>query len=135
MAREKLFNMRMSAEEWARAERVAEHHALNVASLVRMLLKQADDGIVRPELRSARFARVPDRPRERSRAGARTKHPAPGLIEILTGKAEYARTHYPLLKRIQCLEEELSDAKEERDALRRANEDLTNKMCSGLTKP
>ncbi len=37
--REKLFTMRMSAEEWARAEKLAEHNGITVAALVRMLLK------------------------------------------------------------------------------------------------
>jgi hypothetical protein len=40
--REKLFTMRMSAEEWARAEKLAKHDGLNVASLVRMLLKDRE---------------------------------------------------------------------------------------------
>jgi hypothetical protein len=36
--REKLFTMRMSAEEWTRAEALAKHYGINVAALVRMLL-------------------------------------------------------------------------------------------------
>jgi len=37
--REKLFTMRMSLDEWERASRLAEHKGLNVAGLLRMLLK------------------------------------------------------------------------------------------------
>ena len=40
--REKLFTMRMSAEEWARAEKLAAYRGLTVAALVRMLLKDAE---------------------------------------------------------------------------------------------
>jgi hypothetical protein len=38
--REKLFTMRMSSEEWARVEALAEHYGLNAAGLIRMLLKE-----------------------------------------------------------------------------------------------
>jgi predicted DNA binding CopG/RHH family protein len=37
--RERLFTMRMSDEEWTRATRLAEHKGLNIAGLIRMLLK------------------------------------------------------------------------------------------------
>jgi predicted DNA-binding protein len=36
--REKLFTMRMSAEEWERAEKLAKRDGLTVAALVRMML-------------------------------------------------------------------------------------------------
>lgn len=38
--REKLFTMRMSEEERARSEALASHFGLNVAGLIRMLLKE-----------------------------------------------------------------------------------------------
>jgi hypothetical protein len=47
--REKLFTMRMSAEEWARAEKLAEHDGLTVAALVRMLLKDRERHLERSE--------------------------------------------------------------------------------------
>lgn len=40
--REKLFTMRMSAEEWKRAEALASHYGLTVAALLRMLLKERE---------------------------------------------------------------------------------------------
>jgi predicted DNA-binding protein len=39
VAREKLFNMRMSAEEWTRLEYLAKHYGLNAAGVLRMLVK------------------------------------------------------------------------------------------------
>lgn len=39
VAREKLFNMRMSAEEWERLEGLAKHYGLNAAGVLRMLVK------------------------------------------------------------------------------------------------
>jgi hypothetical protein len=41
--REKLFTIRMTEEERVRAERVAQRHGLNVAGVIRMLLKREDD--------------------------------------------------------------------------------------------
>ncbi len=41
-SREKLFTMRLSDEERERAERVAVHYGLNVAGVLRMLLKRED---------------------------------------------------------------------------------------------
>lgn len=38
--RERLFTMRMSEEEWARADAVAKHFGLNLAGAIRMLLKE-----------------------------------------------------------------------------------------------
>jgi hypothetical protein len=57
--REKLFTMRMSAEEWTRAEVIAGHYGITVAALVRMLLKDrerdlADDGARAPKPRKKR---------------------------------------------------------------------------------
>ena len=43
LAREKLFNMRMSEEEWARLERVCAHLGVNAAGVIRMLVKREDD--------------------------------------------------------------------------------------------
>lgn len=40
VARDKLFNMRMSADEWARLEALAEHFGLNAAGVLRMLTKE-----------------------------------------------------------------------------------------------
>jgi hypothetical protein len=45
VAREKLFTMRMSAEEWARIEALGAHYALNAASLLRFLVKREADAI------------------------------------------------------------------------------------------
>jgi hypothetical protein len=45
VAREKLFNMRMSAEEWERLEFLAEHYSLNAAGVIRMLTKREFDDI------------------------------------------------------------------------------------------
>lgn len=36
--REKLFNMRMSVDEWERLDRLAKHYGLNAASMIRMLV-------------------------------------------------------------------------------------------------
>jgi hypothetical protein len=36
--REKLFNMRMSVDEWDRLDRLAKHYGLNAASMIRMLV-------------------------------------------------------------------------------------------------
>lgn len=38
--RERLFTMRMSEEEWQRADAVAKHFGLNLAGAIRMLLKE-----------------------------------------------------------------------------------------------
>lgn len=43
--RERLFTMRVSEEEAARFDRVAKHYGLNVAGVVRMLMKREDDSI------------------------------------------------------------------------------------------
>lgn len=43
--RDRLFTMRMSTEEAERADRVAKHFGLNVAGVIRMLLKREDDSI------------------------------------------------------------------------------------------
>jgi len=40
--REKTFNIRFSDEEWERLDRLSSQHGINAASLIRMLLKQAD---------------------------------------------------------------------------------------------
>ncbi len=45
VARERLFNMRMSDDEWARLERLAAHYGLNAAGVIRMLLKREDDAV------------------------------------------------------------------------------------------
>lgn len=54
--REKLFTMRMSAEEWARAETLAEHDGLTVAALVRMLLKDRERQLEREDAAPAKPA-------------------------------------------------------------------------------
>jgi hypothetical protein len=46
--REKTFNMRLTPEEWARFEAVASHHALPVASMLRMLVKREADRALAP---------------------------------------------------------------------------------------
>jgi hypothetical protein len=43
LAREKLFNMRMSVEEWDRLDSLAKHYGLNAAGIVRMLVKERCD--------------------------------------------------------------------------------------------
>jgi hypothetical protein len=45
VAREKLFNMRMSDEEWARLDFLAEHFNLNAAGVLRMLVKREFDAV------------------------------------------------------------------------------------------
>ena len=45
VAREKLFNMRLSEEEAARLERLAAHYGLNAAGVIRMLLKREEDAL------------------------------------------------------------------------------------------
>ena len=49
--RDKLFTMRMSAEETERLEAVAEHYALSAAGLLRMLVKREFDALPRSEPR------------------------------------------------------------------------------------
>ncbi len=43
MARDKLFNLRISAGEWSRFEALAAHYGLSVASMLRMLAKRDAD--------------------------------------------------------------------------------------------
>ena len=43
VAREKLFNMRMSAEEWERLDALARRYNLKAASVIRMLVKARCD--------------------------------------------------------------------------------------------
>jgi hypothetical protein len=43
VARDRLFNMRLSEDESARLDRLAEHYGLNAAGVIRMLLKREDD--------------------------------------------------------------------------------------------
>jgi hypothetical protein len=45
VARDKLFNMRMSEEEWGRLEFLTEHYGLNAAGVLRMLLKREADAV------------------------------------------------------------------------------------------
>lgn len=45
VARDRLFNMRLSEEESARLDRIAAHYGLNAAGAIRMLLKREDDAI------------------------------------------------------------------------------------------
>src|SRR3954462_9764322 len=42
-ARAKMFTIRMSPDETARAERVAKHYGITVAALIRMLIKRDED--------------------------------------------------------------------------------------------
>ena len=53
--RERLFTMRMSEEEWQRADAVAKHFGLNLAGAIRMLLKEKarDLGVEPPPSPSA----------------------------------------------------------------------------------
>jgi len=65
VAREKLFNMRMSADEWDRLEFLAQHYSLNAAGVVRMLVKERVD-LLRRELASERTPRAePSKPRRK----------------------------------------------------------------------
>lgn len=54
VAREKLFNMRMSAEEWDRLEFLATHYGLNAAGVLRMLIKREVDALGVPPTRQER---------------------------------------------------------------------------------
>jgi predicted DNA-binding protein len=58
MAREKLFNMRMSDEEWARLELLTEHFGLNAAGVLRMLVKAKHDEVARPSKLKRRASAV-----------------------------------------------------------------------------
>ena len=53
VAREKLFNMRMSDEEWARLETLAEHYGLNAAGVIRMLVKADTDRLGKAPAKNA----------------------------------------------------------------------------------
>ncbi len=46
--REKLFTMRMSAEEWARAEALAKHYGVTMAALFRMILLEKERTLAEP---------------------------------------------------------------------------------------
>jgi len=46
--REKTFNMRLTPEEWARFEAVADHYGLPVASMIRMLVKEVQTSRLMP---------------------------------------------------------------------------------------
>jgi len=48
VAREKLFNMRLSHDEAERLDRLAAHYGLNAAGVIRMLLKREDDSLLVP---------------------------------------------------------------------------------------
>jgi predicted DNA-binding protein len=50
VAREKLFNMRMSAEEWERLDALAKHYGLNAAGVIRMLVKADADRLHKSEV-------------------------------------------------------------------------------------
>ncbi len=56
VARDRLFNMRLSEDEAARLERLATHYGLNAAGVIRMLLKREDD-LIRATAGSATTAR------------------------------------------------------------------------------
>jgi len=43
--RERLFNLRMSDDEFARLEAIASHYGINGAGVVRMLLKREVDAL------------------------------------------------------------------------------------------
>ena len=45
VARDKPFNIRVSAEEWQRLEALAKHYGLNVASTIRFLAKRDADAL------------------------------------------------------------------------------------------
>jgi hypothetical protein len=47
--RANLFTMRMSDQEWSRAEAIAKHYGISKAELVRMLLKDRERDIWPPE--------------------------------------------------------------------------------------
>ena len=60
VARDRLFNMRLSDDESARLDRIAAHYGLNAAGVIRMLLKREDDTIA---------SKAPEAPKK----GAKTK--------------------------------------------------------------
>lgn len=43
--RERTFHIRVSEEEWAKIVRLADHYALTVAALIRMLIKRELDRV------------------------------------------------------------------------------------------
>ena len=85
MMREKLFTIRMTDDERARAERVAKHYGLNVAGVIRMLLKREDDAnfqgeVTRELVRAAHMdkpdlwldaAKAPNKPAKKPAKGKR----------------------------------------------------------------
>lgn len=60
--REKMFNMRLSAEEAERLDRVAKHYGLNVSGVVRMLVKREDDRLEEEAARRNEARPVPEKP-------------------------------------------------------------------------
>ncbi len=52
VAREKVFNMRMSIEEWKRLEEVAADLGVNAANAIRILVKRHYDGILQDAFRN-----------------------------------------------------------------------------------
>lgn len=56
VAREKVFNMRMSAEEWKRLEEVAADLGVNAANAIRILVKRHFDGILQDAFRNRAMA-------------------------------------------------------------------------------
>lgn len=45
VAREKLFNVRFNADEWARMQALAEHYGIPAANVMRMLMKEKADAL------------------------------------------------------------------------------------------
>ena len=49
VAKDKTFNIRLGADDTERLERLSEHYALGISSVIRMLVKQAADALPPPE--------------------------------------------------------------------------------------
>ena len=43
--RQRIFNMRLSDEEGARLDKIADHYGINAAELIRMLLKREEKAV------------------------------------------------------------------------------------------
>lgn len=44
--RQRIFNMRLSDDEGARLDKIADHYGINAAELIRMLLKREEKALV-----------------------------------------------------------------------------------------
>ena len=62
-ARQRLFTLRMTEDEGARFNRVAEHYGLTVAGVLRMLMKREDDALGAPARETVKRAAAKGRGR------------------------------------------------------------------------